>query len=83
MPIYAKAGESLQYVMTESQARRMPDLILMATERPTSAHIATEKGVWVEAPLSPDYPIGAVDQFVDKCGANEVTWALLKRIGIQ
>lgn len=83
MPVYARAGESLQYIMTEAQAQEMPDLILMATERPTSAHIATEKGVWVEAPLSPDYPIGAVDQFVERCGVNDVTLALLKSIGIQ
>jgi len=50
MPIYAKAGESLQYIVTESQARKMPDLVLMSGERPSLEHIAQADGTW----LGPD-----------------------------
>jgi hypothetical protein len=47
MPIYAKTGESLQYIMAESQARKMPDLVLMLEERPSPEHTAQADGTWI------------------------------------
>jgi hypothetical protein len=47
MPVYARAGESLQYVMTEFQAQEMPDLVLMSEERPSPEHIAQADGTWI------------------------------------
>jgi hypothetical protein len=47
MPIYAKAGESLQYIATESQALKMPDLVLMSGPRPSALHVADASGDWV------------------------------------
>lgn len=50
MPVYAKVGESLQYVMEEFQARKMPDFVLMSEERPSPEHTAQADGTW----LGPD-----------------------------
>jgi hypothetical protein len=52
MPIYAKAGESLQCIMTESQARKMPDLVLMSCPRPSALHVADASGGWVLPPTA-------------------------------
>ena len=47
MPVYAKVGESLQYVMEEFQAQEMPDLVLMSGPRPSMLHVADDSGRWV------------------------------------
>jgi len=47
MPIYSKAGESLQYIMTESQARKIPNMVLMSGERPSPEHISQADGTWI------------------------------------
>ncbi len=46
MPVYAKVGSSQQDILTEAQARKRPELILMQTERPGTDHVATASGDW-------------------------------------
>lgn len=47
MPIYARVGEALQYMLTASQARKRHDLVLMKDVQPSPDHIATASGEWV------------------------------------
>jgi hypothetical protein len=67
MPVYARAGESLQYIMTESQARKMPDLVLMSGERPSPEHIAQADGTW----LGPDNIQKQIEAIEEKYKAKE------------
>jgi hypothetical protein len=47
MPVYAKAGESLQHIMNPLQAAKHPELVLMEGARPADGYVAADSGRWV------------------------------------
>ena len=77
MPIYAKVGETTQYILTEAQALKRPWLQMMQSDRPTPDAIAQADGTWLEPHVDPQearqaaYKAEADDLYMDYKAAEE------------